>query len=186
MKDERIERLDDYVRGVLPEDAARAYEEELFAAALEGDGAALESYDVLVRTLQQLGDRGTLPAYLSPEAAAELRARYGDRVCYREVTDEPEQRIVIPRSAEFLLTYTKVDLEGIDRVDIEIEVPGMGPIKTMPDVQFTPGSDGIYGFCEATLAQQTTDMPIITRCWGHGKAGKRLLHESLVVTALGD
>jgi hypothetical protein len=186
MKSEDLERLDDYVRGSGTEEDASAFEIDLFTRALAGDARELVTYDWLVRTFRKLAERGTFMAFLSAAEAEKLRARYGERAALVDVAPHPERQVVVlPPSAELLVTRTALDLTGVERVDVEAHVEGVGVVKTMPDVAFDAAAGAVYGCCEMELARETVGMPILTKYWGHDRNGRRLLGEVLALTRLG-
>jgi hypothetical protein len=92
---------------------------------------------------------------------------------------------VVPKSADFVLTRLQIDLQDSERVDIEVELEGLGPVKVMPDVAFERDEGAIYGCCEGELARQVIGMAVRSRFWGHGPNGRRHLAETVTQTELG-
>lgn len=173
MRDELLERLDDYVRGEERDDD-EAYEEELFARALAGTARELVAFDSLTASLFDLARRGTLPNFATAAQAERLRQE-GGRVFY---VDTMAGAWEIPPDAELLIIKVPLDLASVDRVDVENLVEGIGSVKTMPDVLFEKGGDAIYLCCEASLARRADAMgAVITRFWGHRAGEKQLLLE---------
>lgn len=185
-QDEELERLDDYVRGLGTDADVAWFEGDLFARALSGEARELRAFDWLAATFRQLGDRGTFMNYLSAVQAAEMQRRYGGRIMFVEMPLGTErQRVVLDPNAELLLTRTPIDASGIDRIDVEAHVEGVGLVKTMPDVTFDAEEGVIWGCCEMELARQTAGMPLLSKYWGYNRDGRRLLGEVLAFAELG-
>lgn len=183
---DELERIDDYVRGVGSEADAESFETDLFTRALAGEASDLAAFDWLVASIRRQAERGTMMNYITPQEAAEMRRRYGERIAFIEVaSDNSRQRIVLPPAAEFLMTRCALDLRGIERVDIEAQVEGFGTVKVMPDITFDPESGALYGCCEMALARQTAGMPILSKYWGYGPEGRKLLAEIYATVELG-
>lgn len=175
MIDDRLDRLDDYVRGEKRDDDA-AYEEELFARALEGEAKELVAYDSLAASLRDLAGRGTLPNFATAAEVERLRKELGDRVAF---TDPSTSAASISKNAELLIIKVPLDLSDVDRIDVENVVEGVGTVKTMPDVVFEKGAEAVYLCCEMSLASRAGAVgAIVTRFWGYRRGEKRLLFES--------
>lgn len=178
-----LDRIDDYVRGMGSEEEAEAFEDDLFARALERTAPELLAYQRLVATLHDLAERGTIESFVTAAHAEQMRQRYGERLAYIELTDAPRQTVVVPRAAEIVLSRLPIVVGDAVRLDLEVLVDGKH-IKTMPDVAFERGHDAIYTCCEGTLARQVVGLSVTTRFFAHGKDGRRLIGESLVHTEL--
>jgi hypothetical protein len=175
MRDERLERLDDYVRGEKRDDDD-AFEADLFARALDGTASELVVLDSMAASLRGHAARGTLPNFTTAEQAEKLRVALGSRLSY---IDQSANQWDISPNAELLIIRVPVDLSDVDRVDVESIVVGVGTVKTMPDVLFEKGGDALYLCCEPSLADRANTVgPVITRYWGHKAGEKRLLSET--------
>lgn len=175
MIDDRLDRLDDYVRGQKRDDD-EAYEEDLFARALEGDAKELVAFDSLTASLRDLARRGTLPNFATATEVERLRQDLGTHAVFVEPETATQS---ISKDAKLLIIKVPLDLTGIDRVDVENVVEGVGVVKTMPDVVFEKGATALYLCCEMALATRAGAVgPIVTRFWGYRDGERRLLHES--------
>ena len=174
MRDERLERLDDYVRGHAHDDDA-SYEEELFARALDGNADELVALDSLTASLRGHAVRHTLPNFTDAAGYERLRQELGDRLAF----SSPAGHSPVTEATALLVIKVPVDLSDVDRVDVESIVVGVGSVKTMPDVLFEKGGDALYLCCEPALAARADAAvgAVITRCWGHKAGEKRLLAE---------
>jgi len=176
--DAAVARLDDYLRRrELPaEDATtEAYEEDLFARALEGAAPELRFMQDLASTVREMGARGTLDLWLTAREAAQVRATRA-HVAYFDIADPS---VTIPDDAELLIVRFPVALDGIRAVDVEVLAPDGRVAKRMPDVPFDPADGAIFACCDAALARIGSGSLRLTRIWGTGPdAGdRRLLFE---------
>ncbi len=185
MKEQRLERLarvDDYVRGEMPEAEVDGFEDDLFARALAGEAPELAAYHSLVASLRDIAERGTLMTYITALDATKMRERYGDRLVYFDLPNDGTTHLDIPKDAELFLTRVALDVQDAERIDVEIAVEGVGPIKVMPDITFEREEGAIYIACEGDLARMTVNMPVRTRYWGHTPSGRKLLADTLTYT----
>ena len=112
-----------------------------------------------------LDARGTFHPGFTQKQADALRAS-GRRVAWLDL--EAGERIAhmkFPRDAEFMVIRAPFDLTGVTRIDCEIEVPGIGVIKTMRDTVFDPADEALFACCEAALAIQASRSPSIWHCY---------------------
>jgi hypothetical protein len=115
-----------------------------------------------------------------------MRARYGARLAYVELPPDASRPCVVPRDAEIVITRIPLDLAGAERVDLEVEIPGHGLVKVMPDVEFEPGADAIYTCCEGGLARQAVGLTVKTHFYARTAEGDRRRIASIdTVTVLG-
>lgn len=174
MRDGPLERLDDYVRGA-PHDDDDAYEADLFARALEGAAPELVALDSLSASLRDSARRGTLPNFATAAQVERLRPEDGGRVAF---VNPMTGHWPVTEATELLVIKVPLELAGVERVDVENVIVGVGPVKTMPDVVFEAGDNALYLCCEASLAARADAMgAVITRFWGHQAGEKRLLFE---------
>lgn len=174
--DEALWKLDDYVRGHLADDAANAYEEELFERAMLGNAPELEFRAGLAGTLQLMKARGTLNVWLTKKQVGEMLA-LGLRISLVEVNLEHPSAPVIAEDADLVIARVPLNLEGVTRIDAEVVSDTGRVVKRMPDVSFDVADGAIYACCEAELSRIATASRQLTRLWAIRDGGRTLLLE---------
>lgn len=169
-------KLDDYVRGHMPEEPAGAYEDELFARALADSAPELAFRGELERTFRSMQARGTLDVWLTAREAERMAAT-GLRVVRFDL--DPAQFVAPDLTSDFdiLITRMPIDLSGVTRLDAEVLTPDGQLLKRMRDIAFEPSDHAIYACCEAALARVAASRPTITRVWATDAHGRRLVIE---------
>ncbi len=155
-RDERLARVDDYTAGVMPEDEAARFEEELFADAADGGAETAEALGFvqrLSRGVDWLRGRPGFSAAPTREAFEKLRAATARSVYFdvhaNAVTDVP------PWSAATDLVFYRVgvDLRGYDEAEVVVTSETGEPIKVFRDVQWDPSDGALYAVCDEPLAR---------------------------------
>jgi hypothetical protein len=143
-----LDRIDDYVSGLLSDVDADYLEEELFAAPDDPDLAMVDGF---ARLAAYLVPRGTYDMGMT-RAQVDTLEQAGRRVQFIDVGPPGAVSIRLRRDAEMIVIRYDVQLHGVDRIDVELTVPSHGISKTMRDVRVDPADGAIYGACEAALA----------------------------------
>ena len=173
--DAAVARLDDYLRRHdAPDDDAgtEAYEEDLFARALEGAAPELRFMQDFASTMRTAGAHGALDLWLTAQEAAHVRSSR-EHVAYLDL-DDPSA--TLPDDAELLITRIPLQLEGVRAVEMEVLAADGQVVKRMPDISFDPADGAIFGCCDAALARIASGTPRLVRIWGTGpKTGERRL-----------
>ncbi len=143
-----LERLDDYVSGTMADDDAAAFEEALFGAAAAGE---VDFVDRLARGSAFLFERGTFYMGATRRELDALAAK-GLRVYVLDLGRPGACEARFEANCDVFVTRLDARLHGIEYVDVEIEIPGHGVLKTMRDVRVDPEDGAIYGACERDLA----------------------------------
>ena len=180
--DEAIERLCDYTSGHGTPDEEAAFEEDLFARALEGAAPELEDVDAIRRGLRDLARRGTVTPFIGPDDADRIRGS-GLRVHSIEISRDTRS-MTIPRDTEILIVRLALDLRGVTRLELE-EVSESGIRVVNSDIPFDPAGACIV-CCEADLARASAGTTGLGRMWSLEESGRRLLAEYSIRTELED
>jgi hypothetical protein len=146
--------LDDYVSGQMQEGEAAAFEERMFEAAAHPDlQAELVFLDRLARAVDHIAGLGSLHPALTKRELEALIA-LGRRVDLREL-GAPGTFTVTPPAAGAELVVQRADLELFDvaSIDLEIDLPELGHVKTLRDLKVDPDDGAVYACCDATLFQ---------------------------------
>jgi hypothetical protein len=161
---EALERLDDYVSGLLPDDEARSFEEELFAAAAAGDEAAEEVrfFDRFLREARWLASTIGLFSGGATRAEVERLRSSGHRVHFADLGSGGEVTIAgWPADTELVITRLGVDLRGWRDISVEITI-GDGPVaKTFRDCTYAPEDGALYAVCHEPLARAAFGHPLV-------------------------
>ncbi len=169
-------RLDDYVRGVVDDEHAGGFEDELFERALAGAAPELAFRSGLQTTLKAMDARGTLTPWITARDVARVRAS-GLRTVYFELDLVNPVAPEIPPGTDLLITRVPLDLTGLRELAVEVLASDGRVLKSMPDVTFDPADNAIYACCEAELASTAAAANRSTRFWGTDDSGRRLLLE---------
>lgn len=172
--DEASARLDDYVRGKLDDDAADAFEGDLFARALAGEAPELAFREQLRRRFREMDARGTLSIWLDERGVERLMAS-GMRV--KRFDFDPAHPTMPDFSTEFdiLLTRVPIPLAGVRRLDAEIMSASGEVLKVMRDIDFDASENAVYACCERELAYHAAQAKTTTRVWAHDDRNERKL-----------
>lgn len=185
MKDLRA--LDDYLSGHMSDADAAGFEEALFdgaAATPSAQAAAGEAgfVDRLARIVAWLVDRGLYQVGITRREVDQLAAS-GRRVQIADFGRPGTTSVTLARETEIFVMRFEVDLHGVDRVDIEVEAPGRGIIKTFPEVRFDPEDGALYGCCTRALAELAFAVPQTVARLYTTRAGHRDVGAVYEVTA---
>lgn len=144
--------LDDYLSGRMSDAERDAFEERLFAldSVLQEEVAFL---DRLARLAYHIVELGTLHPSLTRKELDTLVA-LGRRVDLREL-GQPGTIAVAPLEAGAEVVVQRADLRlfDVDSVDLEIDLPELGHVKTLRDLTVDPDDGAVYACCDATLFQ---------------------------------
>lgn len=162
-----LEAIDDYVSGAMTDDAARAFEEELFASAPQNE--SLQYLDRTLRTANKLFRRGGWTIGSTREEVDRLLAT-NPRVSYFDLGEAGGEKRISAwgEGLDFVVFRLGVDLRGIASVDVEVEDPAVGPLKVFRDVNFDPKDLALYAVCEEPLARLA---------WGRDRVITRVIGE---------
>jgi hypothetical protein len=181
MTTSRLESLDDYLSGTMPDDTAHGFEEELFAVAAAGAAGEAEFVDRVAEIGRFLVSRsgmamGTSRKRVDELLASDLKVHYFD-------AGPPGAPVVIPAwgdGIDVVITRIGIDTRGYEHVDVEITGPDGNVLKTIRDVE--GAEDGaFYAACEGPLARLAFALgPTVSRITGM-RGGKRELIAELRV-----
>lgn len=175
--DSSLAQLDDYVRALLTEDEAHAYEEDLFARAVQGEAPELAFRESLGHTLRAMKARGTLNLWQTEQGVAELIAS-GAKVRRYDYDLENPGAPDLSGDFDILVTRVPIALEEIEHLDAEVLAPDGRVLKTMPDITFDRKDGAVYACCERELAVAAAASTTTTRLWARdAKGSKRLIAE---------
>jgi hypothetical protein len=165
--DSELARLDDYVTGIMPEEAADVFEQELFSAAAESRASEAEFVDHFSLLGAYLAARGGLDGGTTRERIDQLRAA-GLRVQF--TTPQPSLDAKLPPvdpDADLYVTRLDLDVRGYDHIEIQVYKADGTHVKTFLDVRGDPEDGRIYVVCEAPLARLALKIgPIVTHISG--------------------
>lgn len=148
-----FEALTDYVSGVMSEQDAAGFEEELFAAAAVGGAAEAAFVDRVYLITQYLAPRGGLDIGSSRQRVEQLIAA-GLKV--QVIDPEPAAVMQMPPidpNAEIVVTHLRLDLRGFDSVDVIATKADGTELKTFREINWDPEDGSVYAVCEAPLAR---------------------------------
>lgn len=144
----RLAALDDYVAGVADGFDVDAFEASLFA---DPDDEELRFLDRISRLGEEIVAIGALHPGLTRREIDALVAA-GRRVDLRDVGSPRTYTLTPPADgAEIVVQRADLGLRDVAFVDIEIDLPGIGHVKTLRDVKVDPDDGAVYSCCEATL-----------------------------------
>ena len=169
-------RLDDYLRGHMPEAEVEAYEEDLFERALQAAAPELTFRAGLQNTLREMAARGTLELWLTERDLERLVAG-GLRVRRYNIDAESFSPPDLTGEFDILVTRVPFDLTGVRRLDAEVFSLSGQQLKRMPDIAFDPADHAIFACCEAELARTAAAMNTVTRVYAVDDSGRRLVCE---------
>lgn len=171
--DAALTRLDDYVRGHQDDASAQAYEEELFARALDGSAPEAGFHSGLGTTLRAMNGRGTLDLWITARDVERMRASGLNTVLYEWAPGKVPE---IPADADLLIARIPLPLEGVRSIDAELYSVDGRLLKRMPDVLFDPADGAVFACCEADLARQAANsVRTLTKLWVVTDGERRLL-----------
>lgn len=148
---EEIARLDDYVTGVLDDDTAAEFEEEMFAAVAAEPGE-LVFFDRAHRLLAWLTPRVRLDGPSTGADVEALRAA-GLKVHIIELTSEKTDIDPWPEDVQVVVLACRVDIRGYEDVEVEVENPDGTLVKTFRGVLGEPDTGNVYAICAEPLAK---------------------------------
>lgn len=175
-RDTAAARLDDYVRGHLPEAEADDYEADLFTRALDGAAPELAFRAGVGHTLRAMAARGSLDLWLTARDVERV-VQSGRRVLQFDLAVTPPSELSIEGDFELLITRVPLPLEGVRRLEAEVFSLRGERLKVMPDIAFDPADGAIFTCCEAELARSAADSKTVTRVYAIDDTGRRLLCE---------
>lgn len=145
----RLLELDSYLTGEMPDAAADAFEDELFASPDDADVAAL---DRIARHGRRLVEHGTWHAGVTKGHIDKLIAD-GHVVQLCDAGPPGATSFAISKDVEFVCTKLALGRTDHAHVDVEITVTAHDVTKTIKDVLVDPSDGSIYGLCERPLAE---------------------------------
>jgi hypothetical protein len=157
-----LTRLDDYVVGELPADAADAFEDELFARAAgpQGDGETA-FFDALARNAAWLARHAF--GFRGGNTRAEVDALIASgrkRVHLMDLgAPGPKQLAPWPADTQIVVTRVGVDLRGASDVQVQVSFDGQHTIKTFRDCEYDPTDGALYAVCHEPLARLAFGQP---------------------------
>jgi hypothetical protein len=174
----RLESLDDYLSGAMPDETASGFEDELFAASAEGSASEADFVDRVAEIGRFLVSRsgmamGTSRKRVDELLASDLKVHYFD-------AGPPGPPVVIPAwgdDIDVVITRIGLDTRGYEHVDVEITGPDGKPLKTIRDVE--GAEDGaFYAACEEPLARLAFALgPTVSRITGMRDGKRELIAE---------
>lgn len=150
-----IALLDDYVTGMLDDDAANAVEERLFDAPAVGDALAadLAFFDRSHRLLGWLAAHVALDRSATAADVAALRSR-GLKVHQQDVlSNAPTDVEPWADDVDVVVFVVRTDVRGWDEVEVEVTNADGTPVKTFRGVLGEPGTGNLYAVCAPPLAK---------------------------------
>jgi hypothetical protein len=153
-RDPQLAELDDYVSGQMSETERDAFEERMFSMELHAElQAELLFLDRMTRLAEHIVQLGSLHPGLTKRELDALIA-LGRRVDLREL-GAPGTITVTPPAAGAQLVVQRADLRvfDVESVDVEIDLPELGHVKTLRDLKVDPEDGAVYACCDATLFQ---------------------------------
>ncbi|MBC7170793.1 MAG: hypothetical protein H5U40_00110 [Polyangiaceae bacterium] len=145
----RLSAIDDYVSGHMDDVEAERLEEALFASA---DADAMLFLDRVARLGDFIVALGTLHPGITRREIDALAAA-GRRVDLRDLGAPGAYTFAPVGDVDIVVQRAAVGLFGVERVDIEIDLPNVGHVKTLRDVRVDPDDGAVYAACDATLAR---------------------------------
>ena len=151
---ERLDRLDDYLSGHMPEAEAARLEEDLFEAAADasddGDVAFLDQLarmSAMLAAVDGLRGGGT-------RAMVDLVNKSGLRVHYVDLgAGGPVDYPAWANGTEIVVTRLGVDLRGWENANVEVSDADGKPVMTFRDVACDPDEGAVYAICQEPLAR---------------------------------
>jgi hypothetical protein len=170
-----LSRLDDYVRR--RDEDESAYEEELFARALEGNAPEAVFHAGLASTLRRMDARGTLNVWITASDVERLRAS-DLKTVFMEYDPEDREPLDLPPDTDLLIMRIPLPLEGVRSLEAEVYSIDGTLLKRMPDVLFDREDGAAYACCEAELARTASSAPkTITKVYAVTDTERRLIIE---------
>jgi len=154
----RLSELDDYVSGEMQDAQSDAFEERMFDAEAQPElQAELLFLDRMTQLTEHIVRLGSLNPGLTRRELDALIAR-GRRVDLREL-GAPGTFTVAPLVAGSELVVQRADLQLFDvkTVDLEIDLPELGHVKTLRDLPVDPEDGAVYACCDARLFQLASE-----------------------------
>lgn len=165
----KLERLDDYVTGTMPDDEAAGFEEELFAAAAKGEDEEarwFERFQLLMSWFAKDGllVRGTTAEDVDALVAAGLKVHVVELEADKTLAYEE-------KDVDIVVTHVPLDVRGYDDVIATIERPDGRVLHTFRDCMSDPKTGHLYAICAAPLANLAWGGgPRVTRVTGVRRA----------------
>lgn len=179
-----LSALDDYQSGAMSEDEAERFELALFADG--GPPEDAQFLDSLIRTGHHLAERST---FQMGHTRREVEGLLATHDCV--FIDCGSERVVqakVNRKAELYITRFALDLRGVERLEVENHLEGVGHVKTMRDIRFDAADGAVYGVCEAPLWHMSVGhgRRVISKFFGFVGESRRLLGENEVQVSYTD
>lgn len=151
----RVEHLDDYALGLMPDALAESFEEELFAAAAKGEDEDDRWYDRIRRLIDYVAQSGILVRGSTAEDLEDLRSA-GLRVHVADVGTGGTAEWPRPQGdVDLIVTHVRCDIRGWESVNIDVERPDGTHLHTFRDVLPDPTSGNLYAVCAPPLAMMS-------------------------------
>lgn len=173
---DRLSALDDYQSGAMSDDDADRFEHELFAGDAGEDDARF--LDTMIRAARHLAERTTFHIGHTRREVEALLAKHD--CVFIDCGRERVVHVTVKRHADLFITRFALDLGGVDRVEVENHVEGVGHVKTMRDIRFDPSDGALYGVCEAELWHMSVadGRRVTSKFFGFVGESRRLLGEN--------
>lgn len=172
-----LSQVDDYVRGREAEASVAAYEEDLFARALEGNAPEADFHSGLASTLRLMSKRGTLDLWITARDIERVRASGLKTVVWEWSATDPHS-LQLPPDTDLLITRIPLSLEGVRSIDAEVYSADGRLLKRMPDILFDREDGAVFACCEAELARTAANTPrTLTKVWVTTDSERLLLAE---------
>ncbi len=148
----RLDLLDDYATGLMPEQLADPFEEEMFAAAAKGEDADDRWYDRFHRLVQYVAQSGILVRGSTAEDIEDLR-RGGLRVHVIDMgTGGPCEWPNAKEEVDLIAMRVGCDVRGWESVNADVSAADGTHIHTFRDVLPDPTTGNLYALCAPRLA----------------------------------
>jgi hypothetical protein len=183
-----LDEIDEYVEGVLGEEAAAELEERLFTE----DGArAAAIYERMVMGVRDLDARGLRHPF-GPAAAVERIRAQGTSLHVDELEPGDFTHVVSRgryASHEIVATRYPLALGEVSALDMEVYL-GDQLVKRVEDVPFEPEDEAVFAVCESALALRAAEAgvgrTVVNRWIDRGPKGRRVIAEFNISVLLGD
>jgi hypothetical protein len=149
------EALDDYLARHMPDDEAEAFEEALFDAAAEGEVRFADRLARLGRRLHEL----RLFEHKFTRRDYDRLSAAGVRIELRDAGPPGPTDNYPPGDVDMVVVRVPLELDGLRQVDVEFEVPGVGVIKTLRDLEVDEEEGALYLACDVNLMRTTLGLP---------------------------
>ncbi|NUP11662.1 MAG: hypothetical protein HOW73_36920 [Polyangiaceae bacterium] len=153
--------LDAYASGEMDDAEAEQLEQALFGASSVEATHSMAFYLALREQIVALAARGTIHPVVLPDDAERMRTSAAVRVGIVDLAQPLDPGSLV--GAEVLLVRVPLELEGVQRLDVETTIPGVDEAVVYPDVAFDAQAGCIWMCCEIELAQASVAAGAVQR-----------------------